>query len=346
VTLCEASLSVGCSEAAMSGNIERGAAGKQVAKNIVRILAIVFVLLGVVLLLVEGRFHSSTLQSILVNIGSGFLSAGILAFVFEHLTRESSWLVNEQIKEDITKEVSRLLASEEGLSGTLLHEIHRQSLESRTMLWEMMRSAFIEDVQKHVFAAGLVGAFELWAGRVPKDFLQSELDLRIMLKDGFSFFSERKQELKERFRKKNLQTKILMLHPNYPFMPAVAQMDHVKAEEVAKQVADCRFGILTMQQIRSELLSETERIDISDRVEFLGYSLVPTWTGFIGSSLAYVSMYFTRPYRGNLNTLIIRSTDDRGQETPYYQSMFREFEEIRRHLLDQESARLFEMKWK
>lgn len=334
----------------MNNDSKKSTAGKQIARNVVQILAVVFVLLGIVLLLVEGLFSKTQppiLQNILVNVGSGFLSAGILAFAFEKLTRESSWLVNEQMNDNVLRELRELLFGEEGVNSTIFKEIHRQSVESRTLLADMMRSMFADNIQKHVFANGLIGAFPLWAGRVPSDFIRSEQDLRIMLKDGFTFFSERKAELKERFRQRGFHTKILMLHPDYPFMAAVAQMDHVKSDNVRQQLQDCRFAIDTMQQIRAELLHESQgKIDIRQTVEFLGYSLVPTWTGFIGSSTSYVSLYFTRPYRGELNTLLIQKFDDRGRETPLYESMFREFEEIWRYLHPQKNASLFDYRFR
>ena len=166
-----------------------------------------------------------------------------------------------------------------------------------------------------------------------------------MLKDGYSFFKDRQGELKDRFRKTDFHTTILILHPDYQYIPAVAQMDPVKANDPAKQIEDCRLAIQTMQKIRRELMAELPaQSDICDRVKFFGYKLVPTWTGFIGSSLAYISLYFTHPHRGGLNTLIVRRMDGKEQQTSYYDSMSIDYNEILREVPDQQGAGLFEYK--
>jgi hypothetical protein len=308
------------------------------------LVATVFCLLGVLFLtaaILKTESLPGIWRDIVINVGCGFLTAGILAFTLEVVTQKSNLLVINKITGDVLARISNLLLGPRGLQTVLHDEIQRESMESRILFGETVRSTFTEDIQKQVFAAGLVGAFPLWLGRVPEEFLDSEVYLRIMLKDGYTFFSERKEALKKRFRQAHFHTKILILHPESPYIPAVAQMDPVKETHSDRQVNDCLLAIKTMQTIRRELMSE-ESIDIAERVEFLGYPFVPTWNGFIGSSLSYISFFFTRPYRGELNTLVIRRTNDRGQETNFFGAMFREYEEIWRHVLDLEGSKLFE----
>jgi len=276
-------------------------------------------------LLAKTQVSPSTIESLLSNLGAGLVSAGLLAFFFERLTRESGWLVNEQNKDDMIHEVSK--------------RIDHQALELRGIIWNVMRDSYTEEIRKNVFDSGVVHVHQLWSGDVPKEFIKSQQRLRIMWKDGFSFLGKRESELKERFRETHFKTQILIVHPKFQFMGAIAQMDPYKGT-ADKQVADCHSAIATMQKIREEL--RNENIDIRERVEFFGYSLVPTWNGYIGDSLAYVSLYFTRPYRGGLNTLEIVATSDQSKTTPYYDSMQNEFDEIFRDM--SEKVSLFDYK--
>ncbi|HEY6640543.1 hypothetical protein [Povalibacter sp.] len=313
-------------------------AGKQTDRTIVLVLSAAIFIFGLVLVGAGGMLQGeSTLQSVMLNTGSGFLSGGIMAMAFERLTRDSGWLVSQLISTDVMRNLEKL---HERHDIVLLEEVRRLSLETRAMLREVSCAGFQDSIRREVFASGVVGAYPLWSGRVPADFMLTEPSLRVMLKDGRSFFKEREADLKDRFRRNGFRTTILILHPDSPYMGAVARMDHVKADDVYKQVKDCHYAIEAMQKIGSELLKEG--VDIRKNVDFLGYPFVPTWTGFIGESLAYVSMFFTRPHRGDLNTIVIRKHDDRGEETQFYKAMSREYEEIRRHIQDSEEASLFD----
>jgi hypothetical protein len=105
----------------------------------------------------------------------------------------------------------------------------------------------------------------------------------------------KREELKARFCDNRLQTKILLLHPDYRFIEAVANMDVHKAGSPDKQKSDCKFAIRLLQELRAEIQQEREE-DIRDRVQLYGYHLVPTWAGFVGRSGASISMFFTRPH--------------------------------------------------
>ena len=86
-----------------------------------------------------------------------------------------------------------------------------------------------------------------------------------------------------------------------------------------------------------------EGIDVTSRVEFHGYSLVPTWTGFVGDSLAYVSFFFTRPHRGELPTLVIKKEGEKNARTEFFSAFENEFEELWRHTVSKGAVSLFKL---
>lgn len=281
-------------------------------------------------------------QTVIANIGCGFLTAGALTILFEVQTRRINALISRSIRDESINEFKNLLFGKNGLTLSIENQMTSHNQDSRVTLWEIMKSVLMEDGQRKVFAAGIINAYLRWVGKIPEDFLQSQQVLRIMLKDGRSFFSGRSEELKTRFRNPAFRTRILVLDPEYKHMKAVAEMDDRKIES-AKQIQDCRFAISTMQRIREELLSEG--IEIKDRVAFRGYSLVPTWTGFIGESLAYVSFFFTRPHRGDLPTLVIRRQGENRALTEFYDAFDTEFDELWRMTdPDTGAASLFDYK--
>jgi hypothetical protein len=122
--------------------------------------------------------------------------------------------------------------------------------------------------------------------------------------------------LKARFSNPALHTKILIVHPDFKFIDAVELMD----DEKLNQRADCLRAIAAMRLIREEML-ESADIHKSGRVEFIGYNMIPTWTGFFGRDRAFVSMYFSDPQRGPLNTLVLLKAGRDGSELPYFKKM-------------------------
>jgi hypothetical protein len=181
---------------------------------------------------------------------------------------------------------------------------------------------------RQVHSAGVVGAYAPWGEHVSEEFLLAQRSLWIVFKDGYSFFEDaaRIAQLKERFRNPALTSRIQIVHPDFKFLEAVRSMDDKKVD----QRGDCLRAIKAMQAIRSQLKSEVD-IHTSGRVEFIGHHSIPTWTGFIGDELAFVSTYFTRPWRGKLNTLVLRRSDEEGRPLPYYREMLFDVEDLWRN---------------
>ena len=87
--------------------------------------------------------------------------SGIGVRAFERLTRDSNWLVIDQIKQDIKKEVGEVLTGNNGLGRTLLDKMQA----SHNLLSETVHGAYTETIKKEVFSAGVIGASSLWAGK-------------------------------------------------------------------------------------------------------------------------------------------------------------------------------------
>ena len=141
-----------------------------------------------------------------------------------------------------------------------------------------------------------------WAGQVDIKFLLEEQDLWIVLKDGHTFFTDRREALAQRLAGSDLKTTIMILHPDYAHIAAVADMDPNKRGKPDMQVKDCRFAVQTLHDLRNRLIADG-RDDIAKTVKFIGYRQVPVWIGFIGNSQAIVHIYCTHPYRGKLPTI-------------------------------------------
>lgn len=166
------------------------------------------------------------------------------------------------------------------------------------------------------------------AGKVSDDFLREEPDLSIILKDGHTFLDLKRHILSERLRDMNCSTRILILHPDYKYIGAVADMDQYKKGSPRKQKHDCLNAVRIMHEIRELLKNDSD--DLADRVPFVGYRAIPTWNGFIGTNHAIIHLYPTIPYRGDLQTIDIAARGRQGSITEWFQKYRTEFDEIRR----------------
>jgi len=187
---------------------------------------------------------------------------------------------------------------------------------------------------------GAPRAFMTFAGRdVPDDFIERTKDLRVMFKDGYSFFDERPDAFVRRFRNQNLHTTVLIVHPESPVLGAVASMDPKKdgprqnddpnrKEDGPTQKGDCLSAVRAMKRIRDEL--KGENIDIARRVDFYGYDSVPTWTGFLSDTKAYLSLYPSSPHRGELLTLEVGAGDDSAWAV-FFERYSSDFQDVLRH---------------
>lgn len=157
------------------------------------------------------------------------------------------------------------------------------------------------------------------SGPLPADVIEGAGTLTIFMKDGYSFFRANKELLTRRFRA-GRPTRIIIVHPDSPQMPAVANMDDGKAgAEWEKQWHDCLDAIAIMQGIRQEILSDTNgAVDIKETVQFVGHDQVPTWAGIVTDELVIRDLYRTMPYRGTLRRTIARRVnpdDKKAQRT-------------------------------
>jgi nucleoside 2-deoxyribosyltransferase len=168
-----------------------------------------------------------------------------------------------------------------------------------------------------------------WVGRDIDEYVAKQEELFVMLKDGYTFFSERSDLLFERLCDPALTTKIMILHPEYEYMGAIASMDPLKRGSPELQKNDCIRAIGTMQRMREKIQQKTGR-DISKQVTFVGYRLVPTWNGFVGRTRATIHLYPTIPYRGDLQTLEITAQYRSCEETDWYRRYRDEFIQIER----------------
>ena len=311
----------------------------QIALGDIRFIGIFGVILGVIALAVGPLVTQSYALSVIQNVGSGLVVAGILSLLFDIRTRKVNDLLTQSIKEETFSGLQILLYGSGGLLPTIKRDLEIHSQASNAMQWEIMRSFLTKDAQKRVFAAGVINAFSQVNWGVPANFLQSQQFLRVVLKDGHDFFAIRKEELKSRFRNPTLKTRILVLHPEYPHMDAVAEMDPYKVI-AEKQVSDCCAAIRAMQEIRAELAKEG--IEVRNQAELFGYSSVPTWTGFVGDTLAYVSFFSTLPHRGALPTLVVKRNSDRSSERGLFGVFDYEFDQLWRSV--ERTTSLFDYK--
>ena len=180
---------------------------------------------------------------------------------------------------------------------------------------------------------GIRDATSMWAGTVDNTFILDQRHLSILLKDGHTFFGTRAETLRERFRRyhgsnrESGSTSILILHPEYQHMAAVADMDPQKKGHPEKQRADCLRAIRTMHGIREYLDSEGIP-DIEKKVRFAGYRMVPAWNGFLGTTHAFIHLYHTAPYRGVLRTLRIPTKGRAGRAVEWYEEYLGDYAEI------------------
>jgi hypothetical protein len=176
---------------------------------------------------------------------------------------------------------------------------------------------------------GICKVSSCWVGTIENKFVASQNNLSLFLKDGHSFFRDKVGPLKQRLLARGGSTCVMILHPDYEHMAAVANMDPIKRGHPDKQRADCLNSIKVMHSIRDSIKQETGS-DISGAVTFRGYRAVPTWCGFIGESAAIIHLFHTRPHRGDLLTFEMTSTAVEGGSAEWYDKYALEYSELLR----------------
>lgn len=157
--------------------------------------------------------------------------------------------------------------------------------------------------------------------RITDDYLIRQRSLDIFLKDGFKFFPARKKMLIERLRDRNKSTRVAIVHPDFTHIEAVASMDVGKRDEPSIQRKETIASILELQSIATSLT--TENYNPREHHHFRGYHTIPTWNGFIGDDSGAISLYFSHPYRGPLNTILFRN-----QANKFFESIKKDFDQI------------------
>ena len=145
--------------------------------------------------------------------------------------------------------------------------------------------------------------------------------------------------LKKRFREADLFTRIMVLDPNYRHIDVVADMDPEKKGRPELQRKNCELAIAIMNRIKTEL--GQDGITIDDRVQFISYRVVPTWTGFLGDNLSYIGFYFARPYRGNLNFVVVKRHNPGLDPSTFHGGFEVDFDDLWRISEDEGSRSLF-----
>jgi hypothetical protein len=171
--------------------------------------------------------------------------------------------------------------------------------------------------------------FSMWVGKLADEFILQERELSILLRDGHTFFRTKGELMRKRLMDKERTTRFLLLHPEYEFIDAVADMDPLKKGQPGVQKRDCMRAVEALQKLRHRIRSD-EGMDIGSRVSVRGYKCIPTWMGQIGTSKAVVHLFSTMPRQSDMLTLEIPAKTDDGGYSELYQRYKSEFEEIDR----------------
>jgi hypothetical protein len=150
-----------------------------------------------------------------------------------------------------------------------------------------------------------------WSANMNSEFLFAQENLTIFLKDGYTFFRANAEILTRRFADPAKTTRVIIVHPDTPFMDAVASMDDKKKSFPESQRSDCLQAVRVMHEIREKLLADLGT-DCANRVKFIGQDNVPQGNYFIGDDTAIINLYPTRPHRGSL--LSLRAKKNRNRE--------------------------------
>jgi len=246
------------------------------------------------------------------GLSTGLIVTSIVSFSLEKYTKRS--LKNLQESTQIN------------LSSNITEIVKNNTASTNVLIYEIFRSLFTDEIKRHVLDGGITSAFSMWVGTnidgFDKWFLnQDKMD--IFLKDGKTFFSEKRELIKERFLNKK-KTRIMIIHPHYNHLGVVAEADPYKKEKT--QIEDCIVSINVMHSIRNDLIKIG--IECCDFVDFIGYRVFPTWNGYIGDNYAYIYLYFSRPYRGRLNTLFITAYTNKSNVSDWYESYSLDYNEL------------------
>lgn len=184
--------------------------------------------------------------------------------------------------------------------------------------------------------SGVVRTQKMWAGATPDSFIARQLRLTLLFKDGFSFFENENSvaSLKARLADPAKRTTLLLLHPDYEGIASVAAMDPQKKGRPQLQREQCKDAIHTMHGIRDEISAE-RGLDVSLANVFCGYRRVPTWTGMLGDSSSFISLYTTTTHRGDLLTLQIMNVLPSGEQSLWYSRYATDAEDLIRWTKDE-----------
>ncbi|HXW30217.1 MAG TPA: hypothetical protein VEK55_12725 [Xanthobacteraceae bacterium] len=264
--------------------------------------------LGVILLSIGSRLSEGWASKIIMSLGSAGFVSGTIAILFSASTEKAIAEFRSEAAEQLSTDVQTTLKSE--------------TAELKSFVREIQKSLYSDDVRT-VFAAGIIGIQKIWAGELDDEYLRSQESLDIFLKDGHTFFKDHIDAIADRLCDSRKSTRIMIVHPDFELMSAVASMDFKKAGSPERQRSEILDTITRLQAVASR--ARHRGLEITERNEFRGYHLIPTWNFFLGDSRCYLHLYRSRAYRGPLHTIIFQKTD-----TGLYEDMKEEIREILR----------------
>ena len=139
-------------------------------------------------------------------------------------------------------------------------------------------------------------------GNVPKDWLAGQNHLRIVMKDGYSFFKANRDTFAARFSDPTRTTVILINDPDTPFIDAITDKDYNKTVE--SQRNDYMQTILLVQDI----VAEAKKVSDTCSVRFAGFNDVPADNIFLGDHTLIKKFYPSESYRGPLEGCMVDAT--------------------------------------
>lgn len=267
------------------------------------------------------------------------MTAGVTALLIEGVSRSAMLRAQEVLINRALVRIHDDIRGKDGVIASVSKEINLGKDATWLHMSAVLRSIHSDSVRSQVFDAGISAAYASWAGAIDEKFFLSQKDVICFMKDGKTLFDDRSAFLKSRFRQPGFKTKIFIVHPDFEHIGAVAAMDEYSGEKKIQR-SNLLNAIRTMNQIRSEIKLENG-FDCRGTVSFVGYNFVPTWVGFIGNDIAYIHLYYSRPYRGYLNTLVIPARDGE-RATPWYRNYKDDFEQIERITMEKNSHSLWD----
>ncbi len=186
-----------------------------------------FVTIGIILIFASAIFSINQydfLASISANVGRSILATAITLFMILRYTEDTI----REISSDERREVQELFVNAQDEIHAQLADIVSLNHKSMARIDALNETIIEEKSGKLLSKSGIVSALFVEASYIEDEYIKSGRNLTIKLKDGSSFFKKNRHELILDRSRRGLKTCVLILHPNYEHMAAVASMDEFK----------------------------------------------------------------------------------------------------------------------